>query len=299
MRTILLAALGAVATFQDVDPYDQSKVPLEVEPGDPSLARVVLVAGAKSHGPGDHEYFAGLALFMNMLRQTPGVAPVMVRDGWPRNEKVFENARSIVFFCDGGGGHPLVQGNRMDVVQKEIDRGAGFVCLHYGVNFPAKASDRILPWLGGHILGGYSTSLATKWTADFKSLPDHPVTRGIKPFTLNDEWYYFCKFVPDLKGVTPILKALPPENTRQTAPSKEHPGRDEITAWAFERENGGRSFGFTGGHLHKNWGDDSVRRLVTNAILWTAKVEVPPAGAKVDLDPADLNRNLDDKRKKK
>ena len=61
----------------------------------------------------------------------------------------------------------------------------------------------------------------------------------------------------------------------------------------------GRSFGYTGGHLHKNWGDESVRRLVTNAILWTAQVEVPAGGAKADLDPADLNRNLDDKRKKK
>jgi len=298
MRSFLLAALAALA-FQESDPYDQSKVPIEVEPSDASLAKVVLVAGRMSHGPGDHEYFAGLALLMKMLQQTPGVAPVMVRDGWPKNEKVFENAKSIVFFCDGGGGHTLVQGNRMDVVQKEIDKGAGFVCLHYGVNFPAKASDRILSWLGGHILGGYSTSLATKWTAEFKSLPDHPTARGLKPFTLNDEWYYFCKFVPDMKGITPILKTVPPENTRQTGPSKEHPGREEITAWAYHRENGGRSFGFTGGHLHKNWGDDSVRRLVTNAILWTAQVEVPSGGAKVDLDPADLNRNLDDKRKKK
>jgi type 1 glutamine amidotransferase len=299
MRLLTLAALGLALAGQDVDPYDQSKVPLEVEPSDPTLAKVVLVAGRMSHGPGDHEYFAGLALLMKMLRQNPGVAPVMVRDGWPKNERIFENARSIVVFADGGGGHPLVQGERMDLLQKEIDKGAGFVALHYGVNFPAKASDRILSWLGGHILGGYSTSLATKWTAEFKSLPDHPVTRGLKPFTLNDEWYYFCKFVPDLKGVTPILKTVPPENTRQTPPSKEHPGREEVTAWAFERSGGGRGFGFTGGHMHKNWGDDSVRRLVTNAILWSAKVEVPAAGAKVELGPADLNVNLDDKRKKK
>ncbi len=299
MRLLAAAALAALLAPQDADPYDQSKVPLEVEPSDPKLAKVVLVAGKMSHGPGDHEYFAGLALLMRMLQQNSGVAPVMVRDGWPKNEKVFENAKSIVVFSDGGGGHPLVQGERMDLLQKEIDKGAGFVALHYGVNFPAKASDRILPWLGGHILGGYSTSLATQWTAEFKSLPDHPAARGLKPFALKDEWYYFCKFVPDMKGITPILKTVPPENTRQTPPSKEHPGREEVTAWAFERAGGGRSFGFTGGHLHKNWGDDSVRRLVTNAILWTAKVEVPAGGAKVDLAPADLNVNLDDKRKKK
>ena len=104
--------------------------------------------------------------------------------------------------------------------------------------------------------------------------------------------------MPDLKGITPILKAVPPESTRQTPASKEHPGREEITAWTYDRQNGGRSFGFTGGHLHKNWGDAGVRRLVVNGILWTAKVEVPTGGATVELDPADLNRNLDDKRKK-
>jgi type 1 glutamine amidotransferase len=293
-------ALGVLAAaVQEIDPYDQSKVPVEVEPSDASRAKIVLVAGRMSHGPGDHEYFAGLALLMKMLEQTPGVAPVLVRDGWPKNEKVFANARSIVFFCDGGGGHPLVQGNRMEVIQKEIDRGAGFVALHYALNFPAGPGERVLGWLGGHILGGYSTSLATKWTAEFKALPEHPVTRGVGPFSLHDEWYYFCRFVAGMKGVTPILKAVPPDSTRQTAASKEHAGREEVVAWVYERPGGGRAFGYTGGHMHRNWGDVSARRLVTNAILWTAGVEVPAEGAPVDLNPADLNRNLDDKRKKK
>ena len=67
---------------------------------------------------------------------------------------------------------------------------------------------------------------------------------------------------------------------------------------AFERDNGGRSFGFTGGHFHRNWGDENFRRLVTNAILWSAKVDVPKGGAPVELDPAELNRNLDRKGKK-
>ena len=74
-------------------------------------------------------------------------------------------------------------------------------------------------------------------------------------------------------------------------------GREEIVAWAFERDNKGRSFGFTGAHFHKNWGDENFRRLVVNAILWSAHVDVPKGGAKVDLDPAELNKNLDRKGK--
>jgi hypothetical protein len=102
-----------------------------------------------------------------------------------------------------------------------------------------------------------------------------------------------------MKGVTPLLKAVPPDQSRRTEDARKYPGRAEIVAWAFERPNGGRSFGATGGHSNKNWGEVKFRRLVVNALLWTAKVEVPAGGAKVDLDPADLEKNLDDKGRKK
>ena len=55
-------------------------------------------------------------------------------------------------------------------------------------------------------------------------------------------------------------------------------GEPQIVAWAYERPDGGRGFGFTGGHYHRNWGNDDFRKLVLNAILWTAKVEVPAGG---------------------
>jgi hypothetical protein len=104
----------------------------------------------------------------------------------------------------------------------------------------------------------------------------------------------------DNAGLTPILSAVPPDEVRGTADAKSHPGRSEITAWAYERpKDGGRSFGFTGGHTHTNWANDDFRRLVVNAILWTAKVEVPKDGAKCELAPGAIERNLDDKRKKK
>ena len=126
-------------------------------------------------------------------------------------------------------------------------------------------------------------------------MPDHPITRGVGPFSIQDEWYYNIRFEPEMKGITPILKATPPDNTRGTPEAKKHPGREEILAWAYDRANGGRSFGFTGAHFHKNWGDPNFRRLVLNAILWTARVDVPSDGAKVDFDAKDLEKNLDRK----
>jgi type 1 glutamine amidotransferase len=275
--------------------YDQSGVALEIDAprGKGNLAKIVLVAGKASHAPGHHEYFAGLALLADMLRQHKGVWPVMVRDGWPRDPRILEGARSIVFYADGGKGHPILTGDHMDVLQKYIDRGAGFACIHYGVNFPKEVSDRIVTWLGGHYHPEISSSPATTWVADYKSLPRHPVTRGLKPFVLKDEWYFNMRFVDGMKGVTPLLKAVPPEEARTSEDAKKHPGREEITAWAYERPNKGRSFGTTAGHYHDNWGDESLRRLVTNGILWTAKIDPPRAGAAVKLDPADLKKNLD------
>ena len=277
----------------DTDPYDQSGVPLEVQPTDPGLTKIVLVAGQRSHGPGEHEFFAGSAILMKLLKQTPGVFPVMARDGWPKNPKTFDNARAVVFYMDGGGGHPILQKDHRAVVQKLIDKGVGFVNLHYAVEYPKSQSDHILAWLGGYYETGFSTN--PHWKADFKSLPEHPITRGVKPFALQDEWYFNIRFTPASRGVLPILKATPPDGKRGTAAAKKHPGREEVVAWAFDRPGGGRSFGFTGGHFHRNWGDENFRRIVTNAVLWSAGVEIPRNGARVALDPAELKKNLDRK----
>lgn len=295
----LSIALGLIATSwliaaADVDPYDQSGVPLEKQPPkDAKVTKIVLVAGHKSHGKREHEFFAGCALLMKLLQQTSGVFPVMARDGWPMNPKTFDGAKSVVFYMDGGRDHPIMQGEHRKVVQKLMDQGVGFVNLHYAVEYPKSQSDHVLQWLGGYYEEGFSIN--PHWKAEIKTLPEHLIARGVKPFTLNDEWYFNMRFKPELEGVMPILKATPPDDRRRTAAAREHKGREEILAWAFNRANGGRSFGFTGAHFHDNWGDENFRRLVVNAILWTAKLEVPKEGAKVDLTPEDLNRNLDRK----
>ncbi len=284
------------------DPFDQSKVALGVEPpADFKGKKIVLVAGSKSHGPGDHEFFAGTAILMDLLKQTPGVWPVMVRDGWPKDEKVFDGAATVLFYMDGRGGHPVVQKDRLKAMQKLIDAGCGWVNLHYAVDYEPRHGATVVGWMGGY----YDPRISTNphWDAEVRSLPKHPTTRGVNPFTVNDEWYYNMHWVgdaadvKDAKGVTAILQALPPDGTRGTADAKKFLGRIETLAWAYDRKDGGRGFGFTGGHNHRNWADADFRRLVVNAILWSAKVEVPEGGAKVEFDPAALNVNLDNKGK--
>ncbi len=88
--TLGLAATGWLIAAADVDPYDQSGVPLEKQPPDDAkVTKIVLVAGRRSHGKGEHEFFAGCALLMKLLQQTSDIFPVMARDGWPKNPKTF------------------------------------------------------------------------------------------------------------------------------------------------------------------------------------------------------------------
>ena len=67
------------------------------------------------------------------------------------------------------------------------------------------------------------------------------------------------------------------------------------TAWAAERDADGRGFGFSGGHFHNGWGNNDQRKVVLNAIVWTAHSEVPADGVKSTVSEADLKVNLDPK----
>jgi hypothetical protein len=109
----------------------------------------------------------------------------------------------------------------------------------------------------------------------------------VTPFTLRDEWYFTFRFRPHMEGITSILVAKPSDETRQGSTFSPHgpyphivaaSGRDEVLAWAVERTDGGRGFGFTGAHYHKNWGNENLRKLVLNALVWTAKTDVPADG---------------------
>jgi type 1 glutamine amidotransferase len=148
------------------------------------------------------------------------------------------------------------------------------------------------------------------WKPAFDRFPNHPVTRGVKPFATHDEWYFNMRWTSDAAAkarMTPILVATPSDEVRKGPyVSPRGPfdhiiadsGRPETMMWAYERPDGGRSFGFTGGHTHANWGDPNQRRIMLNALLWIAKVDVPAGGVVDKITEADLAQNLDDKKKR-
>jgi type 1 glutamine amidotransferase len=77
-------------------------------------------------------------------------------------------------------------------------------------------------------------------------------------------------------------------------------GETQHVAWAYERTSGGRGFGFTGGHNHDSWQEDNYRKVMLNAILWTAGMDVPKNGVTSSApDLVEIESNLDPVIKKK
>jgi type 1 glutamine amidotransferase len=212
-----------------------------------------------------------------------------------------------------------------------MKRGCGLVCLHYAVE-PAYAkvgwpepeigadgkpvkqvppagrgssgagAKEFQQWLGGYFEQHWSVN--PHWEASFKEFPKHPVSNGVKPFSTTDEWYYHMRFRTDGDGVTYVLSALPPADTlkRPDGPHSGNPavreavarGEKQTVAWARQRPDGGRGFGFTGGHFHWTWANDQNRKMVLNAIAWIAKVEVPANGVASSRPTlAELRENQD------
>ena len=252
-----------------------------------SKAKVVFISGTPSHGRMKHEHRAGNLILANALNES-GLnvkAELVPHYGYPTDTSILEDAATIVIFCTGHRGHVLA--SRLDEFDALMKKGVGVVMIHWATEAEkGKAGEKFLEWMGGFC--DLDWSVNPHWQPNFKDFPDHPICNGVEPFSVHDEWYYHMRFVDDREGLTPILSDVPPLETlrRKDGPRSGNPavrkavesGKSQHVAWAYERPTGGRGFGFTGAHNHVSWQDDNFRRIMLNAILWTARVDVPASG---------------------
>jgi type 1 glutamine amidotransferase len=276
--------------------------------------KLVLIAGKPSHPPGMHEFRAGTMLLEKCLAGVPNLVIERGEMGWVKDEAMLKDADAIVIYADGGPGHPAVQGNHLETLRGLIAKGTSFGCMHYGVEVvAAQAGKEFQEWLGGHYENAYSCNPI--WDAKYDALPQHAVTNGVQAFTTNDEWYIHMRFRPAFghgdkpaqDGATsfvPILVSTPTDATRDGpyvfpkgpyAHIQAEKGAAETMMWTVQRPDGGRGMGFTGGHFHKNWSNDNVRKAVLNALMWLAKLDVPAGGVDSKVTDEDLAQNLDPK----
>ncbi len=246
---------------------------------------ILFIAGKKSHGWNEHEHGAGCDLLSQAINAAGlGVKAVVHKDSWPSAD-VLKGRKAIVIYADGFGDH-IASGHEKEL--KDLSAaGVGIVCIHYAVSESTAAmKDALTACLGGCYSADWSVNPI--WTMTNSTLAKHPAANGVGPINIKDEFYYHIKFGDGMKGVTPVLSALPPADSvsQEDKPNAGNPsvrkeiaeGKPQAIAWAYEAGGGIKGFGFTGGHYHTNWMNDDYRKLVLNSIVWAAGLPVPANG---------------------
>lgn len=251
--------------------------------------KIVFLAGHKSHGPGAHEYEKDLRLLQSCLDDSKNVGPLRTElhlEGWPEDPRTLDDADCIVLFSDGAdqneASHPLLVGERLKVIERQMDRGCGLVIQHYATILPRRVESQFLQWVGGYFdyesgppAGKWYSKIQWATTVPELASPNHPIVRGIRPFRLKEEYYYRMRFAEETKGWTSILKTAIPEEKQP-----------QVVAWAMQRPDGGRGFATTCGHTHANFQLLDFRKLHLNAIVWCAGMDVPPGGVESSVPAA-------------
>ena len=245
----------------------------------------IVVIGGKKQGypPGEHDYPDGTLKIERMLKAMPQFAQVgavvkVFPTGFPKNLAEIDDASAVVLYFGmnysaNGNTHPLDDGETRQEMSRLMARGVGLVALHQSFTVPDKASK--VPF--GDWLGGIRIGMADRTTeiAPVQIVgAGHPVAHGLRPFSYHDEFYPSIDFAASGK-ITPILRAKVHVQHRNNAEVFEDPARQHVIAWAAERADGGRAFGFTGAHYLAALDQPQIRMMLLNAILWAAKLEVP------------------------
>ena len=251
--------------------------------------RIVIIVGPSNHPPGSHEVAAGGRLMKWALENMSNVPDVKadVVTQWDQARGLLPGAATIVFIGDTFP--PQRMPERAAILRdlaERMQRGAGMACVHYATGLRAEdvapdGAHPLLEWMGGYFATrcNHHQSVA-KVFPSVKVAPaaaGHPVSRGWREFTLDDEPYYNNYFGPDgnrpAANVTAFATAmLPPETPRR-----------EVIVLGAERKDGGRGFASVMPHFYKNWANEDLRRLILNGIVWTAKRDVPAAGVRTPV----------------
>jgi type 1 glutamine amidotransferase len=238
---------------------------------------LLLCQGPDGHPPETHEYVAGLKVLHKCLEGVPGLEIKTARadEPWREGPELLDWADGVVLYLAEGAKWMQQSAARWDALNRLAARKGGLVVLHWAMGTrEAKNIDGCLKLLGG-CHGGPDRKYQFLTTNVTVADRQHPIATGVGDLKVRDEFYYRLKFVKAGPGVQPILRAA-------------IDGEQETVAWAWERPDGGRSFGFSGLHYHDNWSLVEYRRLVAQAVLWTLRLPIPKDGLAVKVTAKDL-----------
>lgn len=238
--------------------------------------RLLLLGQARDYEPGEHEYLAGQRLLKKLLDRVGGIESVVVAadEPWADGPQI-DKADGVVIFVATGAKWIQKDAARLSALKRLAVRGGGISALHWGMGTRDAEDVAEFVNLLGACHGGPDRKHAVVELRTEVPETKHPILTKVEPVAIKDEFYYRLKLAPEPARIIPLLRA-PIE------------GESHMVAWGWERPDGGRSFGFSGVHYHKNWQHDAYRRLVAQGVAWTMKRPIPTAGLNVEITPADL-----------
>jgi type 1 glutamine amidotransferase len=235
-------------------------------------AKVLFVGKAPDHPFGTHMYMHTCGMLAKCLALSGGIETV-ASEGWPKDPAVLEDVSTVVVYTNPAAEF-LLDGPHRDQVDALMKKGVGLVTIHWASSIRKNNLERLGPhWLsymGGTWVSNVGLHTGKSPLTQLKA--DHPICHGWQEYELHDEYY------------------LNPTITDEAVALLQVTANDKpvVVGWAFERPGGGRSYGTTLGHYYRNFQQEPFRRMVVNAILWTAHMEVPVGGAPVNISEQDL-----------
>jgi putative heme-binding domain-containing protein len=209
--------------------------------------RVVLVAGAKDHGPGEHDYPAWQKAWKELLTAGDNIEIVTAWE-WPEKAE-FQKADVMVFYQHGNW-----DAKRATDIDAFLERGGGLVYIHWAVD-----GQRDVPGFARRIglAAGFPGLKFRHGTLDL-TFKQHPIARNITTLKLVDESYWM------LQG------NLPAERVIATGLEEKAP---RPLFWATESGKG-RVFVSIPGHFSWTFDDPLFRVVLLRGIAWTAREPV-------------------------
>ena len=193
-------------------------------------------------------------------------------------------------------------------VKEATARGAGFMAIHYGVEVNKGEQGENYPQMDRRLLRGVlvGQSLVGARVQGHSQARDHPRRQAVLDQRRMVLPHAF-RGRHERRDADPVRRAAAQDASaggKDKASShggnpdvyKEvADGKAQVMAWAYDRPDGGRGFGFTGLHKHDNLANDSMRTLLLNAVAWVSKLPVPEAGvSSKTLSRPELEALIDD-----
>jgi len=212
--------------------------------------RLLLVAGKKDHGPGEHDYPAWLRVWSQLLSTAPAVNVDTAMD-WP-SEAQWNAAHTVVFYQRGQWSEA-----RAEAIDRHLARGGGLVYIHWAVE-AGSGADALAERIGLASDAKQTAYRHGPLTVDFSKGKDHPITRGLGKIAFHDESYWA------LRGTPSAIRVL---GTAEEAVG-------EVPLFWTVEPRAGRIFVSIPGHYSATFDDPLFRLILLRGIAWAGRGDV-------------------------